>query len=60
MNNIKQMIKRLESYSNDNSDIIHILTNYLRICGLIDLDISQLYENECSEILGQIKKIVRQ
>lgn len=69
--NIKNIIKILErksSIPNDDEswediekaydDTIHILTSYLRICGLIDLDLSQLYDDECSEKLSQIKRIV--
>lgn len=69
--NIKNIIKILEcksSIPNDDEswediekiydDAIHILTNYLRICELIDLDLSQLYDDECSEKLFQIKRIV--
>ena len=69
--NIKNIIKILErksSIPNDDEswediekaydDAIHILTSYLRICGLIDLDLSQLYDDECNEKLSQIKRIV--
>lgn len=53
-NDIESMIKKID----DSEYIIHILTNYLRICGLLDLDLSQLYDDECAEKLYQIKKII--
>lgn len=58
IDNIKNIIKGKCLDFDDYEYIIDILIKYLRICGIVNLDLSQLYDDECLEKICLIKNII--